>query len=158
MNNSVLEKLLPCEGFMCADGYIVIELVRWLSLDTVVSDHLLWPVSPVHLGHGRFSDFPSTIIQMQANKSFSSHGLLAFLLLRWEQKVAPLAHLQILSARQNQYSQESLCIGDYMSCAFRQVMQYSQRLPVQLAAAGGFSPWDLKAWKGVFVIAEGSLI
>lgn len=54
MNNSVLEKLLPCEGFMCADGYIVIELVRWLSLGTV-SDHLAWAVSTIHLGHGPFS-------------------------------------------------------------------------------------------------------
>lgn len=79
--------------------------MRLLSSDTVVSDHLVWPVRTIHLGHGHSHLDPlSSIIQMQGDSLFSSHSLvLAFLPLNWGQKVAPLAHLQIFST---QYSQE----------------------------------------------------
>lgn len=97
MNNCVLEKLLPCKRFTCLDDYIIVEQMRWLSPDPVVSEDLLWPVRTTHLGHGHSHLDPlSSKIQMQGDSLFSSHSLvLAFLPLKWEQRVAPWAHLQI---------------------------------------------------------------
>lgn len=71
---------------------------RKLELDTVMPDHLLWPVSMTHLVHGPLSGSLSSITQMQADK-FSSHSILVLLALRWGQKVASPAQEQTVSAQ-----------------------------------------------------------
>lgn len=80
---------------------------RKLYLDTVIPDHLLWSVGTPHLVHGPFSDSLSSIIQMQADK-FSSHSILVHLPLRWGQKVASPAQVQIVSAQLKLYTRGSL--------------------------------------------------